>query len=189
MNFSRRNTTGGDSIYPTSIPVQTIPATAIRGQRLVLSGAKMSQRQAGQSGRWSFSIGALALVTLASGVGAFLALALAAAPDGRASPPHVVSSYPATNSQIEPGKLTLRVTFDRPMSPGSYSFIERDPESFPTCVKPATQSADGRTFILECLTEAHRGYDVGFNDASHHNFTGANDGAPATPSVIHFSTR
>jgi DNA-binding CsgD family transcriptional regulator len=150
---------------------------------------KMTPRSAVSPSRWSFSMGALALVTLASGIGAFLALALAAAPDGRASPPHVVSTYPANNAQIEPGTLTLRVTFDRPMNPGNYSFIERDKESFPTCAKPPTQSTDGRTFTLECLTEAHRLYVVGFNEANHHNFTGAQDGATATPSVIHFSTR
>jgi len=103
-------------------------------------------------------------------------------------PPQVVETYPATGAQVAAGKLAIRVTFDQPMRSGSYSYIAHDPASTPACDGRPMQSADGRSFTMTCELEAGRAYVLGFNDATHRNFTSLS-GVPATPSVLRFSAR
>ena len=74
------------------------------------------------------------------------------------------------------------------MRPGSYSFVRLSPESYPGCSSTPSQSADRRSFALDCTVQPRRSYDIGFNSAKFQNFK-AEDGAPATPAVLHFSTR
>jgi DNA-binding CsgD family transcriptional regulator len=148
-------------------------------------------RQRGRRLGWPVILGAFAMITLASAIGALAALTLAPGSKvpGPAAPPRVVSTYPAADARVPAGKLVLSVTFDRPMRPGGYSFIMRDRQSFPTCGKAPVRSADGRAFSLECVVAAGRTYEVGFNNDRSRNFVGLADGVPATPAVLRFSTR
>ncbi|HEY8573956.1 LuxR C-terminal-related transcriptional regulator [Phenylobacterium sp.] len=132
-------------------------------------------------------VGMLAMIVIASAVGALAALAVSqtSAPP---APPRVVATRPAPGAQVAPGPLTLSVTFDRPMRPESYSFIMRDRRSFPACGAKPVLSADRRTFTLSCMVEPGRSYEVGFNNDLHRNFVG-DDGRPATPAVLRFTTR
>ncbi|MEJ8629123.1 Ig-like domain-containing protein [Sphingomonas sp. I4] len=62
-------------------------------------------------------------------------------------PPHVVSTSPAAGAVVPAGPLVLTVTFDRPMRPGSYSFVQASGDSYPDCGGAApVQSQDGRSF-------------------------------------------
>jgi DNA-binding CsgD family transcriptional regulator len=169
--------------------VETGPQEIRPKQMGVAATAPSIDTQGRQRGRrlgWPVILGAFAMITLASALGALAVLALA---PGSPAPPHVVSTSPAANARVPAGRLVLSVTFDRPMRPGGYSFIMRERQSFPTCGKTPVRSADGRAFSLECVVEAGRDYEVGFNNERSRNFVGLADGVPATPAVLRFSTR
>jgi DNA-binding CsgD family transcriptional regulator len=142
--------------------------------------------------RIALTKGALAMTVAAIGVataavyilsGVFAPAALSA------QAPHVVGTFPAANAEVEPGRIILRVTFDRPMRPGSYSFVSRSLETFPRCSFPPVQSSDGRSFSLDCTVDAHHAYQVDFNSARFQNFVAAKDAVAAVPSFLRFSTR
>jgi DNA-binding CsgD family transcriptional regulator len=103
--------------------------------------------------------------------------------------PSVVSTFPTLDAVVEPGRINLSVTFDRPMRRRSYSFVQKSVATYPNCDKklPA-QSADGRTIELMCEVEAGHQYEVWFNRAPYMNFRDQN-GVPAVPFGLRFRTR
>lgn len=131
------------------------------------------------------------MIVLASLVSAMAAQAMPGhlpQPLGAAKPPQVIETYPASGTRVSAGKLTIRVTFDQPMRPGSYSFVAQDPVSTPACDGRPVQSDDGRSFSMNCEIEAGRAYVMGFNGTKYRNFTSLS-GVPATPAVLKFSAR
>ena len=106
-----------------------------------------------------------------------------------AAAPSVVRTEPASGAAVAPGALKLSVTFDRAMRPGNFSFVQKDAATYPDCGRnvPA-QSADGRTFTLDCTVEPGRSYEVWFNSPPYMNFK-AVDGTPAVPFQLKFRTR
>lgn len=123
-------------------------------------------------------------VAVAASIGAFTAIAVA---DRRTEPPRVVALYPANGAQVPAGRLDLTVTFDKPMQAG-WSFVMRDPATFPDCDAKPVQSKDRRSFTLTCTLHAGRRYELGFNNARHKNFT-SESGVPAVPAVLTFTAR
>lgn len=135
--------------------------------------------------RWPVLLGAFSMIVLASAVGVFAALAVAGHPAPKPlGPPRVVATSPAVGAEVAAGKIVLKVTFDQPMAPG-YSFIARDKASYPTCAPKPTQSADGRSFTLDCVVQPGD-YWIGFNSPRFRNFTSV-AGVPATPGLLRFS--
>lgn len=124
---------------------------------------------------------AIATVTLA---------VLAAAPErSSGATPKVVSTSPAPGAAVEPGPLMLKVTFDRPMLPGSYSFVQTSAETYPQCGANVPQmSQDRRTFSLRCTIVAGRSYEIWFNRPPFMNFKSA-EGVPAEPFQLLFRAR
>jgi DNA-binding CsgD family transcriptional regulator len=106
-----------------------------------------------------------------------------------ATPPRVVATQPRPGAAVPPGPLTLSVTFDRPMRPGNYSFVQKDPATYPQCGdnRPA-QSADGRTFTLHCQVRPGGSYEIWFNAEPYMNFKSV-DGVPAVPFQLRFRAR
>jgi hypothetical protein len=103
--------------------------------------------------------------------------------------PTVVRTSPVAGAIIAPGTMKLSVTFDRRMRPGNFSFVQKDPATFPKCnAMNPVQSADGRTFTLACTVEPNRSYEVWFNSEPYMNFK-AMDGTPAVPFQLNFRTR
>jgi hypothetical protein len=102
--------------------------------------------------------------------------------------PTVVRTDPPANAIIAPGPFTLSVTFDQPMAEGSFSFVQKSSESFPSCAFPAVLSSDKRTFTVRCTTEAGRSYEIWFNSPPYMNFKGVN-GMPAQPHQLLFRTK
>lgn len=94
---------------------------------------------------------------------------------------------PAPGAVVPAGRLALTVTFDQPMQAG-WSFIARDPATYPDCAATPTQSPDRRSFTLLCTVQAGRRYEVGFNSARHRNFA-SEAGVPAIPALMKFTTR
>lgn len=113
---------------------------------------------------------------------------------GAASPrppaaPHVVATSPANGAVVPAGPLTLTVTFDRPMHAGSYSFVQKDPATYPECGdNRPNQSRDGRTFTLHCMVQPGRRYEIWFNAEPYMNFKSV-DGIAATPFQLRFQSR
>ena len=122
---------------------------------------------------------------------AFAAFSSAAGHEGAstATSPKVVSTLPAAGTAVPGGAITLRVTFDRPMRPGSYSFVRKSRETYPDCGRTRPeQSADRRSFTLPCKVEAGRSYEIWFNSPPYMNFVGE-DGTPAEPHRLLFRAR
>ena len=115
-------------------------------------------------------------------------LSLASHASAESLTPHVVSTYPSPGAHVHPGKLKLAVTFDKPMRSGSYSFVEEKRGMFPECASRPAQSANKRTFKLECLVKPARRYEVWFNKGQFRNFV-SEAGNPAEPAVLRFDTR
>jgi DNA-binding CsgD family transcriptional regulator len=136
--------------------------------------------------------GALAMTAAAiaaTALGAVLLTGAFTSAAHSAQPPHVVRTSPTAGAVLPAGPAVLTVTFDRPMRPQSYSFVERSPQTFPRCPDPPTQSADGRSYSLRCTLEPRRTYEIMFNSDRHRNFAAVGDGAPAVPATLRFTTR
>ncbi len=187
----------------TAVPANDAPAETPLGA----SGASPQEsrdekigmaapRPPGQDGRrkpasraaWPLLAGASAMIVMAAAIGAFAALAVADHKEPRPlAPPRVVAVSPAPGAVVPAGALALSVTFDQPMQAG-WSFVSRDPATFPACAPKPVQSKDRRSFTLSCTVQAGRSYEVGFNNDRHRKFA-SDTGVPATPAVVRFSAR
>lgn len=128
------------------------------------------------------------MIVMAAAIGAFAALAVADHKEPQPpAPPRVVAVSPAPGAVVPAGPLALSVTFDQPMQAG-WSFITRDPATFPACAPKPVQSRDRRSFTLSCTVQAGRSYEVGFNNERHRKFA-SEAGVPAAPAVVRFSAR
>lgn len=112
---------------------------------------------------WSFPLFALL------GAGVYL-YAGTKAVEPKVLPPRVIATTPGEGAAIAPGPFVLSVTFDRPMTPASYSFVQVSRDTFPECTGQPRQSADERTFALSCTAVAGRSYEVWFNRGHFRNF-------------------
>ena len=102
--------------------------------------------------------------------------------------PKVVSTSPRNGSIVAPGPFRLSVTFDRPMMPGSYSFVQRSAESYPQCSPRAAISPDHRTYSVRCTALPGRRFEVWFNSPPYMNFKSVSE-VPAQPYQLLFRTR
>lgn len=136
------------------------------------------------TGRLLWPLGVLAMLFAAT-LAAVLISSNRAEPAPAASP-RVVSSYPADGTVIAPGPFTLRITFDRPMAPASYSFVTTGLGAYPQCQGTPVQSADGRSYSLRCRAVQGSVYAVGLNYGRFSGFRSAQGGVPAAPAVIRF---
>jgi DNA-binding CsgD family transcriptional regulator len=163
-----------------------------RDEKIGMAG----RRPAGQDGRrnldaraaWRLFAGTSAMIVLAASIGAFAALAVADHKEPRPpAPPRVVAVSPAPGAIVPAGPLALSVTFDQPMQ-AEWSFVTRDPATFPTCAPKPVQSKDRRSLTLSCTMQAGRSDEVGFDNDRHRKFA-SEAGIPAVPAVVRFSAR
>ena len=130
-------------------------------------------------------IGAVMAVAIATSFALVAVLGAHSTPGGA---PRVVRTNPSAGAVVAPGRLNLSVTFDRPMRAGNFSFVQKDPATYPDCGRNMpVQSADGRTFTLTCTVDPGRSYEVWFNSPPYMNFKGT-DGVPAVPFQLTFRT-
>ena len=103
-------------------------------------------------------------------------------------PPRILSTFPADGAVIRPGRLVLRVTFDRPMT--CSGFILRQPQ-FPGACPPLQQkmvwSLNRRTVRLICATAPDTAYGLMIGDDAAEAFVSL-DGHPARPYALTFTT-
>jgi DNA-binding CsgD family transcriptional regulator len=118
--------------------------------------------------------------------GAALFYAASSAPVG---PPTVISTIPADGSIVPAGPYVLKVTYDRPMAPRSFSFVQASADSYPLCDNKPKQSADGRSFTMACKAKPNGRYEIWFNRGRFMNFKSKDGLVPASPKRLIFRTQ
>ncbi|HEY2050930.1 MAG TPA: Ig-like domain-containing protein [Caulobacteraceae bacterium] len=99
--------------------------------------------------------------------------------------PKVTASFPADGATVSAGELTLKITFDQPMTPAKWNYAQAPGGAFPLCLNRPRLLADGKTFVLLCQVKQNTAYAIAFGPAP--DFEGkARRDAAAT--VLKFST-
>jgi Bacterial Ig-like domain len=101
--------------------------------------------------------------------------------------PRVAQSVPAQGAVVAPGLAELRLTFDRPMADGRWSFVIVGEEPFPEMIGSPHLLEDRRTFVAHVRLAPATRYAVQINSGPHNNFRSADD-KPAEIYVLRFST-
>lgn len=141
-------------------------------------------RRATGAARLSFYlIGAVVMIFLVATAVAFWAQRPPADPR-----PHVVSTSPAEGAVIPAGPFMLKVTFDRSMESGDFSFVRVSPDSYPDCGGTPKLSKDGRTYSMRCVAKAGHSHEIWFNRPPYMSFQSI-EGAPSIPYRLRFSAR
>jgi DNA-binding CsgD family transcriptional regulator len=147
--------------------------------------SEISQRSRRTLSQGQFRVGGIVVIGVS--LGAVMILAFTSAGPAKMSPPVVLETAPAEGQTVPPGSTTIRVTFDRPMQPGSFSFVTTDRGRYPHCARAPRQSRDGRSFLLACRISEPGRYAIGFNGGRFRNFVSKDAGIAATPSVLTFT--
>jgi hypothetical protein len=99
--------------------------------------------------------------------------------------PKVVATFPANGASVAAGVLVLKVTFDQPMAPDSWSYGPLGDGAFPRCLAQPRLLADQRTFALLCTVAQLETYAIEVNATP--VFANAS-GRSARATQLHFST-
>jgi hypothetical protein len=99
--------------------------------------------------------------------------------------PKVVATFPANGASVPAGVLVLKVTFDQPMAPDSWSYGPLGDGAFPRCLAQPRLLADQETFALLCTVAQNQTYAIEVNAAP--VFANAS-GRSARATPMHFST-
>ena len=105
-----------------------------------------------------------------------------------ALPPVVVGTYPPSGATgVGPGIPWIRVNFNKPMAPGSWSWVEAWPGSTPEIVGEPYFEGD-RSCLVRVKMEPGRTYAWWINSDTFQNFRDRN-GTPAVPYLLIFETQ
>jgi hypothetical protein len=103
--------------------------------------------------------------------------------------PRVVETFPAGGAtDVDPASNEIRVTFDKPMADGSWSWVRSSPEEFPESTGDVHYVEGLTTCVMPVKLEPDTKYVVWFNSANFQNFKDE-DGRPAVPHLLTFTTR
>lgn len=105
------------------------------------------------------------------------------------SSPIVVETTPKTgDTAVDPALAEIRVTYNREMLDGSWSWSQKGEDTFPEVAGDPHYLADGKTCVLPVKLQPGRTYEIWLNSHKFHNFQ---DKArrPALPYVLRFQTR
>jgi DNA-binding CsgD family transcriptional regulator len=173
------------SVIPVSVPSALVPPRLSKGiiamglTALAASAAFILVVQAGSSG------GEPQVAEAQQGKPALPNEPLTqSAPAGA---PKVIATVPAQGSVLQPGPLRVSVAFDRPMAPGSYSFVRSGEGAYPECAGQPQLSADGRTYTVDCAANAPGRYVMHFNRPPYIGFVDAATRTPAQEARLEFT--
>ena len=79
--------------------------------------------------------------------------------------PKVAASYPADGAAVGAGVLIVKITFDQPMKPDTWSYGRAEGGDFPSCLANPRLLADQRTFVLLCTVAQHGAFALEINSA------------------------
>jgi hypothetical protein len=104
-------------------------------------------------------------------------------------PPKVVKTEPATGAKdVDPNLTEIKVTFDKEMHDGSWSWTQNSQESFPEPAGDIHYEKDMRTCVMPVKLEPGKSYWIGLNSPKFKNFRDK-DGNPSVPYVLKFRTK
>jgi RNA polymerase sigma-70 factor (ECF subfamily) len=104
-------------------------------------------------------------------------------------PPTVVRTVPGTGAtDVDPSLKEIKVTFDRKMQNGSWSWTNRSEDTFPKVTGKIRYEKDKCTCVLPVELEAGKTYWIGVNSQRFRNFKDQ-AGNPATPFELTFTTK
>ena len=107
---------------------------------------------------------------------------------GDSTAPTVVATTPEGGStDVDPAITELRVTFDEPMSAGSWSWAYENKEDFPKITGPPRYLEDQKTAVLPVKLQPNRQYTIWINTSRFQNFKDQS-GNPAVPFRLSFET-
>ena len=113
----------------------------------------------------------------------------APATDWRADRPQVVETFPANGAtDVDPATSEIRVTFNKAMADGSWTWMHASPDTFPEAAGAIHYLPGSETCVMPVKLEPGKKYVVWFNTAKYQNFTDA-EGRPAEPYLLVFETR
>jgi beta-lactamase regulating signal transducer with metallopeptidase domain len=111
------------------------------------------------------------------------------APETKTSWPTIAASVPNVGAtDVDPALNEIRVTFDRDMDAGGFSWTGGGPAFPPSPEGAQPYWKDKRTCVLPVELKRGAFYRVGINSSSHQNFRSA-AGEPAETMAIYFATR
>ena len=97
--------------------------------------------------------------------------------------PHVIALEPANGAQdVDPNLSEIKVTFDRPMSPNSWSFCQRGADNFPDFLAKPSFNADRTVITVPVRLRPEWNYYIFLNSPPFLGFRSAQGGIlPAVP--------
>lgn len=97
--------------------------------------------------------------------------------------PHVIALEPANGAQnVDPNLSEIKVTFDRPMSPNSWSFCQRGADHFPDFLAKPSFNADRTVITVPVRLRPEWNYHIFLNSPPFLGFRSAQGGTlPAVP--------
>ena len=103
--------------------------------------------------------------------------------------PSVVQTTPRTgDTQVDPSLAEIRVTYNKEMLDGSWSWSQISEESFPETTGDARYDRDHRTCVMPVKLYPGRSYVIWLNSENFDNFKDAK-GRKAAPYLLQFTTR
>ena len=102
--------------------------------------------------------------------------------------PRIVSTFPASGAVVRPGRLVMRIAFDRPMTcSGFFMDLPPLPSPCPAARQKMVLSFNRRTVRLLCATQPNTAYGVRIGDWEANAFVSL-DGERAEPYDLTFTT-
>lgn len=113
----------------------------------------------------------------------------AGAPGWYADRPVVAEAFPKTGAkEVDPASTEIRVTYNKPMADGSWSWVKNSSETFPQATGDVHYLKDMKTCVMPVKLEPGKKYVIWFNSQNHQNFKDT-EGRPAVPYLLTFTTR
>ena len=110
--------------------------------------------------------------------------------DTNSAAPKVVDTSPkAGDVNVDPATYELTITFDKEMTPDSYSIVKNTTiGQFPELIGKPVISGDKKTYTQKVKLQPKTNYYISVNSSQFTNFKDSN-GVSATPYVLEFETR
>lgn len=107
-----------------------------------------------------------------------------------AAPPRVVETIPRQGAaDVEPGEMEIVVKFDAAVKMNSWSIVAVEDGTMPELLDDGPPAfRDNRTCVIKVKLEPGTKYAIGFNSATRTGFKSADDGTPAEPYALSFTT-
>ncbi len=103
--------------------------------------------------------------------------------------PRVVETFPANGAtDVDPATSEIRVTFNKTMADGSWTWMHASPDTFPEGAGEVHYLPGTETCVMPVKLEPGKKYVVWFNTTKFQNFVDV-EGRPAEPYLLTFTTR